>query len=293
MSSLFVLTCGRTASLVFAGRGLLCLRNTITAFHLPPSCGNPNVVGLGAVTAYAVTQGQRSGQRRGGQHHHNTRHRSSQSHSQPPAQPRPQVVIPPQNNRVQFTSSQPDSASRSQQQQQIRQQTSNPAFRSPDSPMGRRHQVLFYHRHQPHYGFTNFSAHPVIYGKKTYPTSEHLFQAFKFMKNRPDIAEHIRTVSSNPRDAFDTARKYKHDVRPDWLQVNIKKMEEVVFAKFTQHADLCNELLDTGDAELVEDSDRDSFWGWGADRKGRNELGKALMKLRSQLREHPPFSPRE
>lgn len=33
-----------------------------------------------------------------------------------------------------------------------------------------------------------------------------------------------------------------------------------------------------------QDSDKDSFWGVGADRKGRNELGKALERLRDRLR---------
>jgi len=42
-----------------------------------------------------------------------------------------------------------------------------------------RPKILFYHKHQPHYGFTNFSPHAVMYGGKRYPTSEHLFQSFK------------------------------------------------------------------------------------------------------------------
>lgn len=58
---------------------------------------------------------------------------------------------------------------------------------SPDSPPSRksspltpsRPRILFYHKHDPHYGFTNFSDHPVIYKGKKYPTSEHLFQSFK------------------------------------------------------------------------------------------------------------------
>lgn len=74
-------------------------------------------------------------------------------------------------------------------------------------------------------------------------------------------------------------------------------MEKTLWYKFDQHADLRAELLATGDAELVkvgkitddkhigyQDSDRDSFWGVGADRKGRNELGKALERLRERLR---------
>ena len=42
-----------------------------------------------------------------------------------------------------------------------------------------RRRILFYHKHDPHYGFTNFSYHPVVYRAKTYPTSKHLFQSFK------------------------------------------------------------------------------------------------------------------
>lgn len=47
------------------------------------------------------------------------------------------------------------------------------------SPRGPRPRILFYHKHDPHYGFTNFSPHAVKYNGKVYPTSEHLFQSFK------------------------------------------------------------------------------------------------------------------
>jgi hypothetical protein len=50
---------------------------------------------------------------------------------------------------------------------------------TPKLPWSRRHRILFYHKHDPHYGFTNFSPHPVQYLGKRFPTSEHLFQSFK------------------------------------------------------------------------------------------------------------------
>lgn len=156
---------------------------------------------------------------------------------------------------------------------------------SPDSPRRSRPRILFYHKHDPHYGFTNFSAHPITYMGKRYPTSEHLFQSFKFHGHRPNLAEHIRTCSERPSVAFSEARRFQPEVRHDWSRVNIEKMDEVLWHKFTQHLDLKAELLATGDAELVEDSDKDAFWGVGSDRKGRNELGKALERLRSKLRQ--------
>ncbi len=45
-------------------------------------------------------------------------------------------------------------------------------------------------------------------------------------------------------------------------------------AKFKQHSDLREKLLQTGEAILVEQSPTDSFWGCGADGKGLNLLGQ-------------------
>ncbi|KAL4064045.1 hypothetical protein V8B97DRAFT_1876309 [Scleroderma yunnanense] len=142
------------------------------------------------------------------------------------------------------------------------------APQSPE-PASKQHQpgpqrILFYHTHDPHYGFTNFSADPVEYQGKIYPTSEHLFQSLKFLPHRPELAEHMRTCSKRPRAVFDEAHRFSPEVRPDWLK---------------------DELLSTGDAELVEDSAKDAFWGVGPDGKGENQLGKALQRLRTKLRD--------
>ncbi|KAJ7067355.1 hypothetical protein C8F01DRAFT_1247735 [Mycena amicta] len=153
---------------------------------------------------------------------------------------------------------------------------------SPRTPT--RTRILFYHKTDPHYGFTNFSPHPVYYENKRYPTSEHLFQSFKFLPHRPKLAEHIRTCSERPSVAFSEARRFAPEVRSDWKDVNIQMMDIALWHKFSQHESLKKELLATDDAELIEDSDKDAFWGIGADRKGRNELGKALERLRTKLR---------
>jgi len=154
---------------------------------------------------------------------------------------------------------------------------------SPSSISHERPKIKFYNKHEPHYGFTNFSSHPVTYNKKIYPTSEHLFQSFKFT-HRPNLAEHIRTCSFRPSTAFSEARRFAPEVREDWSRDNIRAMDIVLLHKFTQHKDLRRELLSTRNAELIENSDKDAFWGCGADGKGKNELGKALERLRDQLR---------
>lgn len=49
----------------------------------------------------------------------------------------------------------------------------------PSPASARQRPILFYHKHEPHYGFTNFSNHAVKYDGRVYPTSEHLFQSLK------------------------------------------------------------------------------------------------------------------
>lgn len=144
--------------------------------------------------------------------------------------------------------------------------------------------IKFYEKGQPYYEFTNFAPYTIRYNQKDYPTSEHLFQSLKFADEGD--AERIRTQST-PRGALEDARKYQHRVRKGWTEqrFNVKAMEIVLLLKFTQYDQLKKLLLDTGDASLVEDSPIDSFWGVGSDGKGGNELGKALEKVRSNLRQ--------
>jgi ribA/ribD-fused uncharacterized protein len=76
-------------------------------------------------------------------------------------------------------------------------------------------------------------------------------------------------------------------VRPDWEEVKVGLMEEIVRAKFQQNGDLAHLLLETGDA-ILEEGNRwgDRVWGVSpaGSGNGRNELGKILMKVRDDLK---------
>ncbi|KAJ7474335.1 hypothetical protein FB451DRAFT_947634, partial [Mycena latifolia] len=147
-----------------------------------------------------------------------------------------------------------------------------------------RQRVYFHPRKtaDQYHGFTNFSPHRVKYNGKEYPTSEHLYQAFKYMDNRPDIAEKIRTVANSPIEAFKLSTAHAANQHPDWDRMCISKMEIVLYHKFSQNEELRQELLSTGNAEVINYTQGD-FWGVGADLQGRNELGKALERVRSSL----------
>mgnify|MGYP003691392609 CR=1 FL=1 len=54
--------------------------------------------------------------------------------------------------------------------------------------------------------------------------------------------------------------------------------------KFTQNQDLRQKLLDTGNRDLIEHTEKDKYWGDGKDGSGKNMLGKLLMKVREELK---------
>ena len=80
-----------------------------------------------------------------------------------------------------------------------------------------------------------------------------VFQAFKFITTDPALAEIIRTQPS-ARSARREAGFHRGHQRSDWFDVNVEVMDVILHAKFTQHRDLLEKLLGTGDRELIEDS---------------------------------------
>lgn len=59
---------------------------------------------------------------------------------------------------------------------------------------------------------------PYIRARLFYPNTQ-------FQKFRPEIAEHIRTYSDKPSVAFSEARQYQDEVRSDWNQMKIEKVD--------------------------------------------------------------------
>ncbi len=115
---------------------------------------------------------------------------------------------------------------------------------------------------------------------KPWPTSEHYFQAQKFLDEK--YREEIRRVSS-PMVAARMGRDRSKPLRKNWESVKEQVMRKALRAKFEQHAELRALLLATAPAKLVEHTENDAYWGDGGNGKGKNRLGYLLMELREQL----------
>jgi ribA/ribD-fused uncharacterized protein len=141
--------------------------------------------------------------------------------------------------------------------------------------------IRFYRVREP-YGFcSNFAPFPITINGVIWPTSEHYFQAQKFLD--PAIQARIRSVAS-PMEAAALGRSREFPLRPDWEQVKEDVMYTALQAKFTQHAELGEALLATNEATLVEHTTNDVYWADGGDGHGLNRLGILLMRLRDALR---------
>lgn len=125
---------------------------------------------------------------------------------------------------------------------------------------------------------SNFYECPITIDGVTYKNSEAAFHAHKCPELR------YKFINLNPRDAKRLGRSVK--LRHDWEQVKDDVMRKVIRAKFTQHDDLKQKLLATGDAILEEGNTwHDLYWGVDAKtRQGKNTLGKILMEIRDELR---------
>jgi ribA/ribD-fused uncharacterized protein len=142
-------------------------------------------------------------------------------------------------------------------------------------------KIKFYRLNEPYGEFSNFSAYPIELKGKQWPTSEHYFQSQKFSGTEHEEA--IRLAKS-PMIAARMGRSREKPLRSDWETVKDDIMQEALQAKFTQHPFLQALLLKTGEAELIEHTTNDDYWGDGGNGKGKNRLGHLLMELRVRLK---------
>jgi len=153
-------------------------------------------------------------------------------------------------------------------------------------------QVFFYE--QDFYVLSNFSAFTAQWelspreGMGRFDTYEALYHWLKFKDVVPTAEQRriMRAVREAPsaHEAFKIAEANKEHRRRGWDAIKVDVMRSILRTKAAQHEYVRRKLLETGDRELIENSWRDAFWGWGPNRDGQNMLGKLWMEVRAELR---------
>lgn len=144
-------------------------------------------------------------------------------------------------------------------------------------------QVFFYE--QDFYVLSNFSAFKIRWRNgHQFATSEEVYHWEKFDCEGGASVQHAIMNAPSAHAAFKIAENRRTHRRADWDQVKVAVMRDILRAKAQQHEYVRRKLLETGDRELIENSWRDDFWGWGPNRDGQNMLGKLWMEIRAELR---------
>ena len=125
------------------------------------------------------------------------------------------------------------------------------------------------------YFLSNFSNCVVKINDIIFKNTEAAFQSFKDLNRQSEFSN----LSSS--QAKRLGRKV--ELRKDWENIKLDIMYLVVKAKFEQNKYLKEQLLATGEEQLIEGNNwRDRYWGI-YNNIGQNNLGKILMKVRSEL----------
>jgi ribA/ribD-fused uncharacterized protein len=148
-------------------------------------------------------------------------------------------------------------------------------------------RVCFYE--QDFYVLSNFSSFKLVWSTEKYlctlfATAEHAYHWEKFNHLGGRRVQQLIVDTSSAHEAFVVAQEHKAMRRADWDEVKVGVMREILREKAKQHEYVRRKLLATGNRELVENSWRDDFWGWGPNRDGKNMLGQLWMEIRAELR---------
>lgn len=155
------------------------------------------------------------------------------------------------------------------------------------------HEVSFYRANEKPFGvFSNLYRRSILFEKELFPTAEHAYQAGK--ARRSDVRTWLMAAPTPALLAMAAHGLYQWDIVPNWSTTKFDRMRAVLWAKFTQHADLAALLVATGEARLIETATVDNavnrLWGEVEGKGGRNMLGIMLMEVRELLMRGEPDS---
>ena len=160
----------------------------------------------------------------------------------------------------------------------------NDAYRGHDA----KKEIRFYRANEkPHGALSNLFPRPIMFEGCKFPTAEHAYQAGKARKE--EVREWILSAPTPSLVAMASHGLYTWDIVPNWSRIKLDRMRRVLRAKFTQHEDLKQLLLSTGEARIVETARVANAVNraWGeVNGKGQNMLGVLLMELRNELRKN-------
>lgn len=154
------------------------------------------------------------------------------------------------------------------------------------SDNGNRHESIRFGPYCKKYtSFLPSSQHSIITKDgRHWPTVEHFYHAAKFHGGQFDEAiSHVPSLEEVRKLVYSPI--YQKNTRQDWNTLKDNYMLHGLRLKFEQYGDIRRALLQTGNALLIYDTERDEYWGYGIAGSGKNKLGSLLMMVRKEIQE--------
>ena len=142
--------------------------------------------------------------------------------------------------------------------------------------------AIFVGRSDPDEFLGTHSLHPFNLDNHEWLTVEHYFQAMKFESTSPEYFEKIRRIAT-AKLARKLGRSNKIKLREDWATVKRVVMTRALYTKCRTHSEVAAMLIESGDKQILDNSQYDYYWGCGRDRRAQNIYGKVLMDVRKKL----------
>ena len=162
-------------------------------------------------------------------------------------------------------------------------------------------KYLFFWGHQPGKDgritqscFSQWWEAPILVNGISYKTAEHWMMGQKALLFGDDAMFQQIVNATSPAEAKKLGREVINFDEEQWISHRLQIVIDGNYYKFSQHPDLQQFLVSTGNRVLVEASPYDTIWGIGliatdervqspANWKGLNLLGFALMDVRDKL----------
>lgn len=133
--------------------------------------------------------------------------------------------------------------------------------------------------------FSNFFEEPIEIDGVSWKSGEHYYQAAKFAEDRPHVDpryfDEIRDAST-PSEAKLLADTFSRMEASQQTEYRLAVMEKMLRVKFAPGTRMHSRLIQTGNIDLVHESEKDLFWGQTRSGEGQNLLGHLLMQIRRE-----------
>ena len=141
--------------------------------------------------------------------------------------------------------------------------------------------IEFYQELGEYNYLSNYSNYGFYINNIFYKTVEHYYQSEKYLDN--EIKQKIINAST-PKEASMLGKEQENKIRKDFKLIKNDVMYKGIYEKFIQNKSIMYKLIETRNKTIVEKNVEEYYWGTSKDEPSDNNIGKILMKVRTDIK---------